>query len=390
MKYKYLIIGICSFFLIACQDKPSKEPIQDIVQKEATQQVSLTFTGDLLFEQGLYDHWKDYQFSTYFDQVKPYLKGDFVIGNQEVPIAGKALGVSGVAFSFNAPEEIAQQLPDVGFNVMTLSNNHSYDRGYEGVVQTLNNLNKANITTVGLYANEDDAKQITIIEKNGIRIALLAYTYDTNELIETNHSYVTKSFLNKQQVFDEAHKKMLQQDVEKAKEQADVVIASMHWGNEFTYAINQAQIDAANWLNELGVNIIIGNHPHTLQTMETIKNTKGEETLVFYSLGNFVSSAAMVDRASPDFTNMYEIGGIVNLDIIKDQETDKMQIDNVVLTPIVNHFEHDYQKFALMPFSAYTDNLAQKHYQYEFNSDFNIPWIQKQLDSLFKGKVKMD
>lgn len=386
-----LRIGLicCIFLMGGCQKNASPE-IAIPESKHSIESVSLTFTGDLLFEQDLYDSWDQYQFGTYFNQIKPYLKGDFVIGNQEVPIGGHSLGVSGVAFSFNAPEEIAQQLPDVGFNVMTLSNNHSYDRGYQGVVNTIDNLEKAGITTTGLYKDAQDAEKTTILEKHGIKIAIISYTYDTNELIEDEHSYVTKTFLNEAQVLDDAHKAQLKQDVEQAKQQADVVIAAMHWGNEFTYRINQAQIDAANWLNELGVNIIIGNHPHCLQTTETIQADNGNSTMIFYSLGNFVSSAAMVDRASPDFANMYEIGAIVNLDITKDMDTNQIQIENTVLTPIVNHFEHDYTNFALIPFSAYTEEMAQKHYQHEFNTDFNKDWLQGQIDSLFKENIEIN
>lgn len=389
MKKKWIGLLCCVFLISGCQKQEELE-IPTPVKEDPIKTVSLTFTGDLLFEQALYDSWDQYRFGSYFDQVKPYLKGDFVIGNQEVPIGGHALGVSGVAFSFNAPEEIAQQLPAVGFNVMTLSNNHSYDRGYQGVVNTMDNLEKAGITTTGLYKSAEDANHTTILEKNGIKIALISYTYDTNEPIDDEHSFVTKTFLNETQVLDEPHKALLKKDVEQAKQQADVVIAAMHWGNEFTYRINQAQIDTANWLNELGVNIIIGNHSHCLQTTETIKADNGNQTMIFYSLGNFVSSAAMVDRASPDFTNMYEIGAIVNLDITKDTTTNQIEIKNPVLTPIVNHFEHDYTNFALIPFSTYTEEMAKKHYQREFNTDFNKTWLQGQLDSLFKDKVEMN
>lgn len=390
---KILFLVICGLITLSGCTKtseettpPPKEEVKDEIKK-----VSMSFTGDLLFEQGLYDSQDNYQFGTYFDQVKPYLQGDIVVGNQEVPIAGKDMDVSGVAFSFNAPEEVAQQLPKVGFDVMTLSNNHSYDRGFEGAVKTIQNLQDNGITTVGMYANKEDADKITVIEKNGIRIAFLAYTYDTNEYIDNDHAFVVKTFLNDAREFDQAHQDMLKADVAKAKEQADVVIAAMHWGNEFTYSINSTQLQATDVLNEAGVNLIIGNHPHTLQTMEVVTNDKNDnETIVFYSLGNFVSSAADVGRASETFTNMYEIGGIVNLDITLDPATKKVTMENMVLTPIVNHFEHGYTNFALMPFSSYTDEFAQKHYQREYSSDFNITWLKQQIDSLFHDKITMN
>lgn len=391
---KYVLyLSLCAVCLLGCTSENELESRQEeyVEPVKTEERLTMSFTGDLLFEQGLYDSWNDYDFGTYFDQIKPFLDTDLTIGNQEVPIGGEALGISGTAFTFNAPEKIADQLPSVGFDIMTLSNNHSYDKGYQGVVNTLESLHKNNIETVGLYASKEDADEIQIVEKNGIKVALLAYTYDTNEMIEPEHDYVVKTFLNENHEFDKEHKAMIRQEVEDAKAQADVVIASMHWGTEFSYTINTAQIDATNFLNELGVDLIIGNHPHCLQTMETLTHeTNGNQTIVFYSLGNFVSAAAMVDRASIDFANMYEIGGIVNLTIVKDLASNSISIEDLSLTPIVNQFEHGYTNFSLIPWKNYNEELAQKHYQREFSENFNYEWLKEQIHHLFEGKITIN
>lgn len=391
-KLKYIVcIFCCMSFIAGCtMNEKSDSTFYKSIQKQP-QQVTMAITGDLLFEQGLYDSWNDYDFGTYFDRIKPYLDADLTIGNQEVPIGGEELGVSGVAFTFNAPKKIADQLPSVGFDFMTLSNNHSYDKGYQGVVNTLNNLHEAGIETAGLYAAQEEASQIAIVERNGIKIAILAYTYDTNENIEASHSYVVKKFLNDEHVFDEVHKEMVRRDVEAAKQEADFVITAMHWGTEFTYDLNTAQINAANYLNELGVDLIIGNHPHCLQTMETLMNeNNGNETVVFYSLGNFVSSAAMVDRASVAFANMYEIGGIVNMTLIQNVKSGKIEIQDMVLIPIVNQFESGYTNFELIPFNEYSEELAQIHYQREYSSDFNYEWLKGEIQDVFKDNITIE
>ena len=226
---RWTVSLLCAGVLSACQQAPEEtDQVKEAPVKD--RRVSLTFTGDLLFEQSLYDSWDNDAFGDYFDLIRPYLCGDIVIGNQEVPIGGEELGVSGTAYSFNAPVAIAEQLPQVGFDVLTLSNNHSYDRGYEGAVNTLENLRANDILPVGLYADETSAEQIAIVEENGIRIAILAYTYDTNIAPEDSHAFVTKTFLNEQGQLDDAHRQMLKEDVEQAQEQADVVIAAMHWG----------------------------------------------------------------------------------------------------------------------------------------------------------------
>jgi len=377
--------------LFGCDAPKDTIPVNQNEPKQKEARVSMAFTGDLLFEQGLYDALDHYHFGTYFDKVKPYLQADIVVGNQEVPIGGEALGVSGVAFTFNAPEKIAEQLPQVGFDIMSVATNHSYDMGYQGVVNTLRHLHDNGIQTFGLYEQKETVNEPCIIEKNGIKIAFLAYTYDTNVPIEPPYAYVVKTFLNEQHEFDNEKREMLKQDVETAKQKADVVIVAMHWGNEFTYAINEIQSAAANYLNELGVDLIIGNHPHTLQTMEEITNEQnGNRTIVFYSLGNFVSAAAMVDRADVAFANMYEVGAIVNLELVKHPLTKQVTIEHMVLTPIINHFEHGYTNFSLIPFKDYNETLAAQHYQREYSADFNCTWIKQQIHDLFEGKVLID
>ena len=374
--------------LVGCQT-----PTPTVSEPEETasdRRVSLTITGDLLFEQSLYDAWEEYSFGDYFDLLKPYLSGDIVIGNQEVPIAGEQLGVSGVAFSFNAPVQVAQQLGTVGFDVLTLANNHCYDRGYDGVVNTIANLQENGITPIGVFADEKSSNEITVIEKNGVRIAILAYTYGTNVPIEAKHDYVTKTFLNAEGVFDEAHRQLLQADVEKAQAQADIIIVAMHWGNEFTFALSETQLQAAAYLNDLGVDLIIGNHSHCLQTMDRLVNEEGEETLVFYSLGNLVSAAAMVDRASVAFANLYEMGGIVNLDVVIDGESGEVRMENVVLTPVINHFDVNYKHFQLIPLKDYTQEQAQAHCQRQYSADFNKVWLSEQVESLFDRKIQVD
>lgn len=386
---RWTVSLLCVGVLSACQQAPEEtdqvkeEPVKD-------RRVSLTFTGDLLFEQSLYDSWDNYAFGDYFDLIRPYLCGDIVIGNQEVPIGGEELGVSGTAYSFNAPVAIAEQLPQVGFDVLTLSNNHSYDRGYEGAVNTLENLCANDILPVGLYADETSAEQIAIVEENGIRIAILAYTYDTNIAPEDSHAFVTKTFLNEQGQLDDAHRQMLKEDVEQAQEQADVVIAAMHWGNEFTFERNAAQTQTAAYLNDLGVDIIIGNHPHCLQTMERLTNAEGKETWVFYSLGNLVSAAAMVDRASVDFANLYEMGGIVNLDVVIDGESGEVRIEHARLTPVINHFDVNYSHFQLIPLKDYTEDLAAAHCQRQYSANFSKAWLEEQLHVLFDRKIRLD
>ncbi|MCR0119815.1 CapA family protein [[Clostridium] innocuum] len=375
-----MLLGGCRKQEQTPQPKPKKEhPIRS---------VSLSFTGDILIEDALYN-WmgKGYDFKNYFDKVTPYLKADLVIGNQEVVLGGETLGITGSDYTFNAPEEIAKQLPQIGFDVLTFANNHSYDRGMQGIVNTRKNLKAAGIQTTGAYEKKEQRDDILVVERNGIRFAILAYTYDTNQWIDAENSFAINHFLNEEHMFDDRCKKQLARDVQKAKEQADVVIAAMHWGTEFTYEIDAAQRDAAGFLNEQGVDIIIGNHPHCLQRVETLTNAQGKETFVMYSLGNFVSAAMGVDRASEQFTNMYEIGAIVQCDVELNTKTGETTVKNKKMIPIVNHFDASYDGFRLLPFSSYTEELAAAHGQRTVSSDFTYAWLREQLKQLYDGEI---
>ena len=375
-----MLLGGCRKQEQTPQPKPKKEhPIRS---------VSLSFTGDILIEDALYN-WmgKGYDFKNSFDKVTPYLKADLVIGNQEVVLGGETLGITGSDYTFNAPEEIAKQLPQIGFDVLTFANNHSYDRGMQGIVNTRKNLKAAGIQTTGAYEKKEQRDDILVVERNGIRFAILAYTYDTNQWIDAENSFAVNHFLNEEHMFDDRCKKQLARDVQKAKEQADVVIAAMHWGTEFTYEIDAAQRDAAGFLNEQGVDIIIGNHPHCLQRVETLTNAQGKETFVMYSLGNFVSAAMGVDSASEQFTNMYEIGGIVQCDVELNTKTGETTVKNKKMIPIVNHFDASYDGFRLLPFSSYTEELAAAHGQRTVSSDFTYAWLREQLKQLYDGEI---
>ena len=187
--------------LTGCSDATQSPVSKQPEQKEELRHASLAFTGDILLEDPILAWMCDfytsetYRFKTYFDQIQPLLNADLLIGNEEVPIAGRAYGITGIDFRFNAPEEVAPQLKELGFDVLTFANNHSYDRGKEGLDQTIEALNQAGIRITGAFRNQEDRSSL-IVERNGIRFAILAYTYDTNQAIESKNAYAVNRFLN--------------------------------------------------------------------------------------------------------------------------------------------------------------------------------------------------
>jgi poly-gamma-glutamate synthesis protein (capsule biosynthesis protein) len=362
----------------------SLQPGQDhpIDPRIPIQRVTFTFTGDLLFETANYADAQG-DFSTYFAQIKPDLIGDFVVGNQEVVIGGEALGVSGDPFVFNAPEGLAQELANAGFNVLTLSNNHVFDKGLLGITNTLINLKDVGIHPIGLFDTPEDAQTIPILEKNGIKIALLTYTYAINRRPPENLGFITRVFLNAQRSFDAEREAQLRRDIQAAKAVSDAIIVAIHWGKEFTYTLSESQIAAARVMNEEGVDLIIGNHPHTPQTAQVLVNASGHRTIVFYSLGNLVSGETDIYRTNDFFNVMFQTGILVQATFIKNTSLDHIIVDDVRIIPIINHFERGRRDFRLISLENYTEELAEVHAQRETIPFFTKTFITQQMQSLY-------
>lgn len=387
MTKRLLLLSLLLLTLVGCQTaipvdyRPGGDGIDS--PRNPIRKVDFTFTGDLLFEQALYDDAENYDFGPYFEGIKPYLVGDFVVANQEVVIGGAELGLSGTQYVFNAPKEVAFELAKAGFNVLTLSNNHVYDKGFPGVVNTLKYVKEAGLLPVGLYDNAQDAQQMTILEKNGMKIALLSYTYSINRKPPAEYQFITNVFLTPKRVFDQERENKLRSDIRKAKAISDAVIVSIHWGAEFTYNLNTAQRKAVAVMNEEGVDLVIGNHPHTPQTAEVLTSSTGKRTVVFYSLGNLVSAETDDARASDAFDIMYQTGILVQASLIKNTLTNTVYTDHIRIIPVVNHFDRGEDNFRLIPLSEYTEALASNHAQHQTIPLFTKAFIDDQMELLY-------
>ena len=169
---------------------------------------------------------------------------------------------------------------------------------------------------------------------------------------------------------------------------SDAVIVSIHWGAEFTYNLNSAQRKAAAVMNEEGVDLIIGNHPHTPQTAEILTSSSGKRSVVFYSLGNLVSAETDDARAGDVFDIMYQTGILVQVSLIKNTQTNTVYTDHIRIIPVVNHFDRGRINFRLIPLSAYTEELATQHAQHETIPLFTKAFIDAQYELLYGDFLK--
>lgn len=287
-----LLGGYLVFSDFSLSDKNNtKDDILDNVEvKEPKEyQARLFMVGDALIHSAIYYDAKQsdgsYNFSPMLEYIKPISsRYDLVYYNQETILGGASLGYSNYP-RFNSPQEVGDAFLDAGFNMVSLATNHTMDKGEQGVINSVNYWkSKNNVITSGQWLSQEERDAVNIYEKNGITYAFFSYTTWTNGL----ETPIGKEYLNN--VYSEEKAKA---DIEKVRDQVDVVMVAMHWGTEYSLGVSESQMKIANYLSSLGVDIIIGAHPHVVEPVEYINDGK---TLVIYSLGNFISDQVGIER----------------------------------------------------------------------------------------------
>lgn len=237
-----------------------------------------------------------YDFKDNYQHVRDIIKSaDIAIGNIETTFAGEKKGYSSYP-RFNTPDALVDALLYNGFNMAVTANNHSMDTNKEGFLRTLELLRYKRLPALGTHF--DDEKNYRIIHQSGVKVGLASFTYETEEYNSKktiNGIIIPKELEDNINTF---HYGKLEQGFEEMKQiidemeeaEVDLIIFYVHWGNEYHKKQNRYQEQIASYLAEEGVDIIFGSHPHVIQPIEIITNSKNEETVVFYSLGNFISN----------------------------------------------------------------------------------------------------
>lgn len=278
-----------------------------------------------------------YNFNPYFEPIKPYLVGDWVMANLETPIAGKDYKNTGYP-TFNAPLELADALWQAGFNILSTANNHSLDKGEKGLLRTLENVRAVGFETVGTYSSEEEKQIPTIIEKNNIKMGFLSYTYGTNGIpIPAGKDYLVNLI----------DKELIINDIKQLKSAgAEVVTIAMHFGNEYQTKPTEEQKQLARDLIAAGADIIAGSHPHVLQPYEvftaTDENGTQRDGVIIYSMGNFISNQRGDTK---------DYGGVFKVSLRKHTDTDRIEILDVEVTPTwVHRYKADaHYRYRILP-----------------------------------------
>ena len=331
----------------------------DVLPTES--KLSLVMVGDTLIHNAVAsDAYHDdvYDFTKMLRYIKPIISTyDLAYYNQESILGGTSIGVSSYP-RFNSPQEIGDAMIDAGFNLVSLANNHTLDRGEQAIINSCNYWKSKDVYYAGSYCSEEDRNNVKIMQKNGIKYALLSYTIHTNGIpLPNGKSYYANIY----------NPDIVKADVEKYRDKVDLLMVAMHWGEEYTHNPTAAQRNQAKYLADLGVDIIIGTHPHVVEPIEKIG-----DTLVIYSLGNFLSSQIGIER-------LVEL--MVSVDVVKKPGEDKIKIDNVEVELLYDYYSKNRDDFRIIPFTQLTDEFLPNHEVY-YNKYMNIvtngqDWIKR-------------
>ena len=269
---------------------------------------------------------QEYDFSNIYAGIKGIInRADLAFVNQEAPVGGKELGIAGYP-NFNAPNEMVEGLMDIGFDVFNLANNHMLDKGAKGYANTIKYFDTLPVLSIGGY-KKSDYDNVRVLDVKGVKIAFLSYT----TLVNYGHANDLSS--GSEYVIPYANNEDLTRQVAIAKEVADVIIVSMHWGDENVFGVTSQQQKYAKLCADLGVDVVLGHHSHVVGGVEYLEGKNGGKTLVAYSLGNLCSTMLYA-------RNM--VGELLSFDIVKSDED--IFIENVVVDPVISHYKTDTSK----------------------------------------------
>lgn len=346
----FVVISSCIGWYLQRGDSLDNRSINISYQTVNTKKetyASMVMVGDALIHGTVYGtahryaNYNGYDFKPMLEHIKERVKDyDLAYYNQETILGGTELGLSTYPL-FNSPYEVGDAFIDAGFNLVSLATNHTIDKGEKGVLNSRNYWNQqADVLAAGSYSSFEERDKVVIKEVNGIKYAFLSYTTYTNGLIvPTGKEYLVN-------VYDED---LIKEEIARYRDQVDLLMVAMHWGTEYmTYPTNE-QKEISEYLASLGVDLIIGCHPHVIEPIEYI-----DDTLVIYSLGNFISSQIGVERLT---------GLMLSLNIKKEEYHGKtiISFEDIEGTLIYTDRNNGY---IVYPYDMLTDNILNNYETY--------------------------
>ena len=359
----------------------SEQETEAVTEEQETEEysgpsVSLIMVGDMLLhtpvEESALQEDGSYNFDAIFANMKSDIEAaDLALVNQEVIIGGTELGISGYP-CFNAPYEAGDALVANGFDVICHGTNHALDQGKKGLTNCLNfwEKNYPDIAVVGINSSQEEQDQIYVYEQDGIRIAILNYTYGTNGISLPSGMPYAVNLLEEDRVVA---------DLQKAEEQADFTIVCPHWGTEYKLEADSQQKKWTKIFLENGADLVIGTHPHVIEPVEWVTDEEsGDEMLVYYSLGNFVSWTS----STGDGVSNRMVGGMAEVTIGQDESGEACILDYGVKA-LVCHLEEGVNGVTVYALSDYTDALAKENAIVKQDGNFSKEYCTNLCDEVW-------
>lgn len=314
-------------------------------------EITLMMVGDILLhdrvEQCAVQDDGTYNYDAIFENVLDDIQGaDLAIVNQEVIIGGQDLGVSGYP-NFNAPFEMSGALVKAGFDVVCHGTNHALDKGKKGLLSCINHWKETypQMAVLGINETKEEQDEIYIYEQNGIKVAILNYTYGTNGIPLPGDMPFAVDLLDEDKVIV---------DIQKAEQMADFTVVCPHWGTEYVLEQTAEQERWAKLFLENGVDLVIGTHPHVIEPVEMlVDDSTGNKMLVYYSIGNFVNWTGESGKGKANRM----VGGMAKVTIGLDEGGNAM-ITDYGITAVVSHVSYGVNGVYTMRLSDYTDELS--------------------------------
>lgn len=314
--------------------------------------------GDNLIHSNIYEQAAErangsgYDFSYAYDAVRDIIsKADIAMINQETPIDSSK--EPSTYPNFNSPTQLGDEMVNLGFNVVSLANNHIRDQYYDGALASIKYWKSKDVVLTGAYENEEDLKQVKKHTVNGITFGYVGVTsylngYNINP-DETDLRVVslTDAYRSEEEI-DATVKSM----IEAAKAECDVVVVSMHWEREDDTTVTEGQEAWVQQMVDWGADIIVGTGPHVVQKIEYRNAADGSKALVLYSLGNFISA-----QSSP--YNL--VTGIADIEIEKNNESGEISINSVDIIPVVTQYSSGYSDLHLVKLQDFNSELEAKN-----------------------------
>jgi poly-gamma-glutamate synthesis protein (capsule biosynthesis protein) len=307
----------------------------------------------IYFTQRLPGQEEAYNFDSCYAQVKGLVEeADIAFVNQETVMGGRQIGHSGYPV-FNTPQEVGDALIKAGFDVANQASNHVMDRGEKAALATIDYWDaRPSMIMLGLFRTQEDRDtKKHIIEKNGIKVGFLSYTYGLNGFSLPKDKPWLVPLIDAE---------VMIREIDRLRPLCDLLVVSMHWGNEFRHEISSQQKQLASMMAEHKVDLILGHHPHVTQPVEVIPRPDGGSLICYYSLGDFVS------HTQSDWTDDTITGALAYIRVKKQKTGGSVvcTVETAGVIPTVCHYGKERRSpFVVYPLWDYTNELAVRHYK---------------------------